>query len=432
MKQDQLDVKAQLAALERFASELSGLEELATAMTEFDAFAFLGLSSSEQMHSNVLAWLRDPGGNHSLGEFLLNRFLLETGAVSHKEIGTRQWSNTLVVREWRNVVNGETGYLDILVVNHEAQFICAVENKIFSGEHGGQLSHYRRALEQHFPEYRRIYLFLSPRGTAPFSTADRESWIPANYTTILRLVEEALDLAWEPEDAAATAFLRQYATCLRRTVVPSGELRTKAAAIYQRHKEAIDLIIRHRNAYVEDIRTFCKEAINRQNDWVLEDDREDLVGFAPVGWKQYPAFHSGNGWPQTDAVLLFHFDLRDFQTVSLILTISRGEQSDPVRRRLFDMAQWNGDRFNTRGHRLGGRYTDRFIRLHVSEPVLSREDFVNWDEAMVRDRVVQWVANFADRRLPAMDEAIVECFQGMPCPEGSGGATEEQEETGVG
>ena len=431
MKQDQPELEAHLDALERFACDATSLEELEKAMAEFDAFAFLGLSSSEQIHSNVLAWLLNPSENHNLGNFFLKGFLLETGAVFSEEMDIWQ-SKILVEREWRNVVDGELGYLDILVVNHETQFICAIENKIFSGEHGGQLSHYRRALEQHFPEYRRSYLFLSPRGVAPVSAADRESWIPANYTTILRLVEEALDLASEPEDAAVTAFLRQYVTCLRRTVVPNGELRRKAAAIYQQHKEAIDLILRHKDAYVEDVRTFCKEAISLQHGWVLEDDREDLVGFAPAGWRKFNAFHTGNGWPQTDAVLLFHFDLRDFQTVSLILTISRGEQRDPVRRQLFDMAQRNGDRFNTRGHRLGGRYTDRFIRLHVSEPVLSRKDFANWDGAMARDRVVQWVASFADRHLPAMDEAIVECFRGMPYPEGSAGATEEQEETGMG
>ena len=343
----------------------------------------------------------------------IDRLLLESGAVLSEEMGIWQ-SNILVEREWRNVVDGEIGYLDILIVNHEARFVCAIENKVFSGEHGGQLSHYRRALEQHFPEYRRSYLFLSPRGVAPVSATDREYWSPANYTTILRLVEEALGLASEPEDAAVKAFLSQYATCLRRTVVPNGELRRKAAAIYQRHKEAIDLIIRHKDAYVEDVRTFCKEAISLQHGWVLEYDSEDLVGFAPAGWKKFNAFHTGTGWrPQTDAVLLFHFDLRDFQTVSLILTISRGEQGDSVRRPLFDMAQRNGDRFNARGHRLGGRYTDQFIRLHVSEPVLFREDFVNWDGAMAHDRVVQWVANFADRQLPAMDEAIVECFRGM-------------------
>ena len=138
-------------------------------------------------------------------------------------------------------------------------------------------------------------------------------------------------------------------------MVPNDELRRKAAAIYQRHKEAIDLIIRHKDAYVEDIRTLCKDAIGRKDGWELEHDRENLVGFAPAGWKQYPAFHCGIGWlPQTDAVLLFHFDLRDCQTVNLILTISKGDHGDVVRRRLFNMAQQNGGRFNARGHPLGG------------------------------------------------------------------------------
>ena len=66
----------------------------------------------------VLAWLLDPGQSHSLGDFFLKRFLLETGAGSHEEIGPCQWSNTSVEREWRNVVDDEPGYLHIMVVNH--------------------------------------------------------------------------------------------------------------------------------------------------------------------------------------------------------------------------------------------------------------------------------------------------------------------------
>lgn len=413
MKHDESEMEAQLAALEVFDSVHSGLEELERAMAEFDALAFLGLSSSEEMHSHVLGWLLDPRQNHSLENLFLKKFLLELGAASYQEIIAGEWSNTLVKREWRNVVDGETGYLDILVVNHDSRFVCAIENKIFSGEHSGQLSRYRKALEQHYPDYRRSHLLLSPRGAAPASAADRESWTPASYSTILRLVEGVLESTSKPAEGAVAAFLLQYAICLRRTVVPSGELRRKAAAIYQHHREAIDLIIRHKDAYVEDIRTLCKEAIGRQDGWVLEDDRPDIVGFSLEQWMEFPSFHTGNGWPQSDAVLLFHFDLRDFQAVHLILTITRGNQGDHVRRRLFDMSQQHGGTFNSRGHRMGGRYTDSFIRLHVSNPILSKEDFINWDSALVRDRILQWVSKFAEHQLPAMDEAIVECFRGM-------------------
>ncbi len=413
MTRDESEIEAHLAALEVFASGHSGLEELERAMAEFDALGFLGLSSSEEMHSNVLGWLLDPGQNHSLGNLFLKRFLLEVGAASYQEIIAGEWSNTLVKREWRNVVDGETGYLDILVVNHDARFVCAIENKIFSGEHSGQLTRYRKALEQHYPGYRRSHLLLSPRGGATASAADRESWTPTSYSTILRLVEGVLEATSKPAEGAVAAFLLQYATCLRRTVVPSGELRRKAASIYQRHREAIDLIIRHKDAYVEDIRTFCKEAISRQDGWVLQDDRQDIVGFSLEQWNGFRVFHTGNGWPQTDAVLLFHFDLRDFQTVNLILTITKGDLGDQVRRRLFEMSQQYGGTFNSRGHRLGGRYTDSFIRLHVSDPILSKEDFINWNSELVRDRILQWVSMFAEHQLPAMDEAIDECFRGM-------------------
>ena len=334
------NLECQLSALEALASDQSAFEVLETAMAEFDAFAFLGLSSSEEVHSNILAWLLNPKGNHSLGDFFLKAFLLETGAASQEKVRCADWSTNTVQREWHNVVDGQTGYVDVLVVNHVDSFVCAIENKIFSGEHGSQLSHYRRALEERYNTFRKSYLFLSPSGQAPQQPAERGFWKPVNYGQVLRLVERASEESAGLKNEPVAAFLRQYATCLRRTVVPSTELSSAATRIYLRHRHAIDLIIRYKDSYVADLKMIFGEAIAHQGDWDFVISPEKLLGFVPSDWQGFEVFQSG-GAPKRrpEEVLLFDFDFREPGKVTLILTIRPGDLDDSLRKSLFQMAQ---------------------------------------------------------------------------------------------
>ena len=128
--------------LNKFAADesLERIRKLAAEQrNEFDALDFVGelrfgggdaLWSSEEFHSNVLAWLLAPRRSHGFGDRFLTRFLrqAEMPSVGH----SRAWAETEVTREWANMVDGKQGYLDILIVNHARQILCAVENKVFS------------------------------------------------------------------------------------------------------------------------------------------------------------------------------------------------------------------------------------------------------------------------------------------------------------
>ena len=138
------------------------------------------------------------------------------------------------------------------------------------------------------------------------------------------------------------------------------------------------------------------------------------MGFFHNDWKRSNSFRAGKGWNrESDAALRFHFDLRDTASVNLILTIPEGDREDVTRRELFDMAKRHPDLFDHKGSRYGGEYTGSWIRLHVSEPVLSKEYFVNWDREAARQKILHWVEDFAahPHKFPAMNNAIVACFQ---------------------
>ena len=212
-------IKRQISVLEKSVTDNPDLEELTRLTREFDALSFLGLSNSEETHSDILAWLLNPVENHGAGDCFLKDFLVRTGAVTHEEVLSQDWSGTTVRREWPNVVEGRPGFLDILVLNQTENFACAIENKIFSSEHSAQLTRYRKALEARYPRLRRSHLFLSPGGTPPERAEDQVFWVPVDYGKVLISVKYTLQKGVDQEHTAADAFLRQYITTLRRREV---------------------------------------------------------------------------------------------------------------------------------------------------------------------------------------------------------------------
>ena len=404
---------AETLILEKFAAdpELARLEEM---LAEFDLFTFLDLSTSEEVHSRILAWLLNPKENHSMGDFFLTNFLLATKAATDEQIRAIDWSESTVQREWRNVVGGKTGFLDILILNTGAAFVCAIENKILAGEHGEQLTRYRQALEQEYGAFHRSHLFLSPQGTPPARPEERSVWTPVDYGTVLRLVEMTNRSDAGCQDRVVAAFLQQYATTLRRRIVPDTSLKRLATRLYLRHREAIDLINRYRGRYyLDDVREICREAIERQGRWHLigERDRGELLGFIDTSWQEFSIFHTGTAWrPQTDSLMILDFDFREVGQVRLILTMSTADKED-IRKLLFRKTKERHPHiFNHRGDRRG-EYNDSTVRLYASESIVGETDFVDGDISSWRDRVLEWVSNFAQSDFPEMNEIILDSFR---------------------
>ena len=122
---------------------------LARRRSEVDAFDALKLHASEEFHSNFLAWLLDPKGSHGLGDYFLLQFLAASGA--RRAIGPAARPSTTIRREKQLEFDGSYGRLDIRILNEGAGFLCAIENKVWSPESGGQLSWYRKVLERDHP-----------------------------------------------------------------------------------------------------------------------------------------------------------------------------------------------------------------------------------------------------------------------------------------
>ena len=233
---------------------LQRLERLAVEQrSEFDSIDFIGqlalgsggaLWGPELLHSNMLAWLLDPKESHGIGECFLKPFLLSAGAP--RVSASADWTATDSIREWKNKVGEQWGYLDILILNEPAQVLCAIEVKTFSNEHDEQLTHYRKALEVRYPAFTRYHVFLTRSGTKPYCEGERTYWQPLTYATIHDILQQIVDNYDHAPNSDVRTLLRQYATTLRMNLVPDTSVSQLAGRIWLEHRKALDLLIEHR------------------------------------------------------------------------------------------------------------------------------------------------------------------------------------------
>src|SRR5207253_10853557 len=136
-----------LAALRQLVVDCPELRELERLLGQFNLFQTLRLTHYEIRHSNVLAWLLDPGETHSLRDLFLRRWLMrlfheadpnESEIIDPVDVDSVPLAEVRVFREWANI--------DVLLEASTASgevWVVAIENKVWSAQHSDQLKAYR-------------------------------------------------------------------------------------------------------------------------------------------------------------------------------------------------------------------------------------------------------------------------------------------------
>jgi hypothetical protein len=407
---DDEDGKARLALrrLEEDGADLVRLEEMLSVWREeVDVFDVLGLDGSEEFHSNFLAWLLDPKGSHGMGDHFLQGFLVASGASG--AISAVNRPSATIRREKSLQLDGGYGRLDIRILNENAEFVCAIENKIWAAESGDQLAWYRKVLERDHKGYRIHLVFLTPRGVKPDDPTEREHWTTMSYTNVLRLVEGIIEPGGQTANEDVMALLRQYAITLRRNIVPevSNDVHELARRIYRKHKRAIDLIIEHRESYEPNYVTegfwMVRESIGKQPLWKERTCNRPYVRFVSTAWEEFEQLKMGT-WPHH--LLLFEVQVTDSRA-ELFLTLFKGGDKS-LRKQIFDRVRANADVFDCEEP----AYSAESIRLHTVGNVLEESDYVSWwDEERTREIIDGRLVDFAQGQLAAIDKIVVECLE---------------------
>ena len=181
-------------------------------------FEILKVTDLEATHSNMLAWLLNPEGSHNLGQkffelminWLADEYVLSTD--ERNELLGCNYSSLSIQREFpihRKRKKKPKNYIDILIESPEAETIIVIENKIYSSEGDNQLSEYKKAIMEKYPDYRQYYLYLTPKGNM---STDPKVWRSIGYNKIIEWIE--LLLRTPPENCEVEQIIKQYLTSL--------------------------------------------------------------------------------------------------------------------------------------------------------------------------------------------------------------------------
>ncbi len=246
-------------ALKNFLLDIDCLNELLPWTGKFNLFDVLRISRTEIRHSNMLAWLLNANENHGMGDAYIKALLQRLVANDSTErydvfhLALMDFYGFTVQREWNNI--------DILLVSNEEKTLIAFENKVGSHEHSDQLNRYRKILEKAYPDYCRIYLYLTPDGELP---SDEDNWNVMTYFDIVDTLEHvAGSIELIPD---VRLMIENYIAIIRRDIVDDQQLIDICDKIYKKHQKALDLIFEHRIDNRGQIAATVRETLQKMND----------------------------------------------------------------------------------------------------------------------------------------------------------------------
>ena len=264
------------------------LVELETRFARFNVFEALYVARQELKHSSFLAFLLDPRESHGLGDLFLRRFLQEVTRIASEptisavDLDSFDLSRTEVKREYENI--------DIFMRDPTYKISVVIENKVGTKEHDDQLKRYRELVTRRFPAYKFIGVYLTREGE---SAMDSE-YVAISYGMVRDLVNELLLRKSVLITPAIRMTFEQYVDLLERRVMADQELHELCARIYKRHKQAIDILMKHIPDEYAKALEVVKELVTHTG-YSLEVSDNHALRFVPKEFTVAP-FRSDKAW----------------------------------------------------------------------------------------------------------------------------------------
>lgn len=345
------------------------LEELENLLDEFNIFEVLGAVRVELRHSEFLAYLMNPQQSHGLGDNFVKKFLQKiiVGidqpdlAVSAIDIDIWGLNEIEVQREWNNI--------DILLLSEENQFAVVIENKIYSNEHSGQLERYRKIVRKQFPDWKILFLYLTPEGEDPSDA----SYLPVSYDLVSEIIDNLLISRKSSLGPDVYTMMSHYTAMLRRQILGNSDTQELARKIYKRHQRAFDFIFENKPDLQNDLSDLLAQIINEFSEVNLDYQSKLHVGFSVPEW-DLPKLLESEGWTKSKRLILFEFaNGKDQLRIKLYI----GPGPETTRQKLLDIALDNGNVFKSQYKNLNKKWNDIY-----TYNILSKNDY---HEAIIDD-----------------------------------------------
>ena len=308
--------------LEKFVYKNNDLEELKSITNQFNIFASLGVVRQELRHSNFLSWILNPFETHNLGDYFLSSFL-KMAAFNKSEdkiidldlldIDALDFSDASVLVEWQKI--------DILMVDDTNKVLCVIENKIDTKEHSNQLTRYREKVEANYPNYKKLFIYLTINGEEPENNPE---YLSVGYKQISNLIDTLLKSKGTQLNNEVVLFIKHYNEMIKRYIMEDSEIQRLCENLYKKHKPALDLLFKYKPDIYMHIKDVLVEIID-ENDTLDKDHcSKAYIRFIPKEIDFLP--RKGEKWTPTKRILLFEIE-SSANSVDIKFLIGPGDQS---------------------------------------------------------------------------------------------------------
>ena len=253
--------------------------------SKFNIFKVLKLDNHEIRHSNFLAWLLNPKENHNLGDKFLKRFL-EKANIDISNVDTTSMNIKT------EVCTNEQRRIDLLLYTND--FVCVIENKYGSDEHGGQCQDYKKFIEKYskFKDYsNQKYVCLDLE--LPKVEQLTKALNCYNLITYKEVYYILLDLLKSMnQNDNATQSIKQYATILKeKYTIMDEKTKEQCQNLYAEYGTIFDTMLEYQeNLLYIDIHKTMKKFLEKYNSEYADADNEDIkakkIGYVDNRYKQ--------------------------------------------------------------------------------------------------------------------------------------------------
>ena len=302
--------------------------------------------------------------------------------------------------------------IDIFLVSKADKFVCLVENKIGSGESQDQLRDYLSGVEGTYDDHTPFPVFLTPDGREPENEEDGKRYVPIGYQSIHDIMERVLETRGSTISASVAGFLSQYARTLRRHVLDTKDnIDELAAQLYEKHRGAIDLIIKARPTEEAMGWEVVSHALEQYSSELKPDfSSRAFRRFYSSSLEDIPALKQGEGWTKSGRILLLEFKCQINMRLDLMIGPARST-SEEVRQRVYNCLLKSGVSV-----RPGRKMSSKWHMIY-SKRTLSSEDFNPFDTEAAQTKMEQAIKEFFERDYFPLINAIRAEFGLPPAPQ---------------
>jgi GNAT superfamily N-acetyltransferase len=387
------DINFDHKAIEALVVGNQDLERLESLLDQFNIFEAIGAVHVEIRHSTFLSFLLDPSQNHGLGDIFVKRLLQkalanalrQTLPVTPIDLDIWDLDGLMVQREWQNI--------DIFLTDDRNRLAVIIENKIDGSEHGEQLQRYRKIVNQLYPNWHIVGLYLTPEGDQPTD----DLYLPVDYLSICEILEqlaETRSITLGPDIRIA---ILHYTQMLRRHIVSESEIADLCQQIYRKHQRALDLIYEYRTDQQAAIQDILVNLISEQPKLELDHTSKSYIRFAVKEWDA-PILLQGEGWTLSKRMLLFEF--KNYVD-RLALHFLIGPGPNDIRQRILDMAHAHTPLLRPSQHALGKKWNAIFVR-----PILLAKDYEDTTAEEIEVEIRKKWLQFIEHDLPQITSIL--------------------------